>query len=139
MCQAFHRCFELVLLVTIWNNNCKPCLEEKVVKNAVRKDIFFLSCLILVFVARRVTCAHILPHKILLQCTLPLMQGILKQTVLFIHDHSVFIHDFELFQAPSEIRSSSFSGCLYEVLFDGRPVGLWNFLSNVGCDGCKEG
>ncbi|CAL1296819.1 unnamed protein product [Larinioides sclopetarius] len=43
------------------------------------------------------------------------------------------------FLAPSEVRSSSFSGCLYEVLFDGRPVGLWNFLTNVGCDGCKEG
>ncbi|GIY26654.1 laminin subunit alpha-2 [Caerostris darwini] len=43
------------------------------------------------------------------------------------------------FLAPSEIQSSSFSGCLYEVLFDGRPVGLWNFLSNFGCDGCKEG
>ncbi|XP_055952530.1 laminin subunit alpha-1-like isoform X1 [Argiope bruennichi] len=43
------------------------------------------------------------------------------------------------FLAPSEIRTSSFSGCLYEVLFDGRPVGLWNFLTNVGCDGCKEG
>ncbi|GFU33502.1 laminin subunit alpha-1 [Nephila pilipes] len=43
------------------------------------------------------------------------------------------------FLAPSEIRSSSFSGCLYEVLFDGRPIGLWNFLTNIGCDGCKEG
>ncbi|KAG8183116.1 hypothetical protein JTE90_024425 [Oedothorax gibbosus] len=45
----------------------------------------------------------------------------------------------EYFLAPSELRTSSFSGCLYEVLFDGKPIGLWNFLTNVGCDGCKEG
>ncbi|PRD25784.1 UNVERIFIED_CONTAM: Lama1 [Trichonephila clavipes] len=41
-------------------------------------------------------------------------------------------------EAPSEIRSSSFSGCLYEVLFDGRPIGLWNFVTNIGCDGSTE-
>ncbi|XP_035204465.1 laminin subunit alpha-1-like [Stegodyphus dumicola] len=43
------------------------------------------------------------------------------------------------FLAPSEVRASSFSGCLYEVLLDGKPVGLWNFVSSIGCDGCKEG
>ncbi|XP_015910992.1 laminin subunit alpha-1 isoform X2 [Parasteatoda tepidariorum] len=43
------------------------------------------------------------------------------------------------FLPPSEIITSKFSGCLYEVLLDGKPVGLWNFMTNLGCDGCKEG
>lgn len=43
------------------------------------------------------------------------------------------------FRAPRELRSRSFAGCLYEVILDGRQVGLWNFTTNKGCDGCKEG
>lgn len=43
------------------------------------------------------------------------------------------------FQGPRELQTSSFSGCLYEAILDGKPVGLWNFLTNEGCDACKEG
>lgn len=43
------------------------------------------------------------------------------------------------FRAPRELRSRKFAGCMYEVLLDGKKIGLWNFKSNYGCRGCKEG
>ena len=42
-------------------------------------------------------------------------------------------------EAPKELKSKSFSGCLYELSFDNQRIGLWNFKSNIGCAGCKEG
>jgi laminin alpha 1/2 len=43
------------------------------------------------------------------------------------------------FRAPPELRSRSFAGCLYELTLDEKQVGLWNFTTNKGCGGCKEG
>lgn len=37
------------------------------------------------------------------------------------------------------IQSRSYAGCMYELSLDGKRVGLWNFTTNIGCDGCKEG
>ncbi|XP_076315810.1 laminin subunit alpha-1-like [Tachypleus tridentatus] len=42
-------------------------------------------------------------------------------------------------QIPRQLQTRSFAGCLYEVKLDGSNVGLWNFLTNEGCTGCKEG
>lgn len=38
-----------------------------------------------------------------------------------------------------ELTATTFVGCLHEVILDGKQVGLWNFLTNEGCDGCKTG
>ncbi|KAI1284885.1 Laminin subunit alpha-2 [Halotydeus destructor] len=43
------------------------------------------------------------------------------------------------FRAPRELRTRKFSGCLYELSLDGKQIGLWNFKTNQGCHGCKEG
>ena len=43
------------------------------------------------------------------------------------------------FEAPRELRTRSFSGCMFELQLNGRRIGLWNFRNNVGCTGCKEG
>jgi len=43
------------------------------------------------------------------------------------------------FRAPRELRTRRFAGCLYEVILDGKRIGLWNFKTNYGCRGCKEG
>lgn len=43
------------------------------------------------------------------------------------------------FPAPRELVSRKFAGCMYEVFLDGRKIGLWNFKSNYGCRGCKQG
>lgn len=43
------------------------------------------------------------------------------------------------FRAPRELRSRKFAGCMYEVFLDGKKIGLWNFKTNYGCRGCKEG
>ena len=43
------------------------------------------------------------------------------------------------FRAPRELRSRKFAGCMYEVSLDGKRIGLWNFRTNFGCRGCKEG
>ncbi|KAG1688573.1 Laminin subunit alpha-1 [Nymphon striatum] len=40
---------------------------------------------------------------------------------------------------PPEVKTKSYSGCMYELKIDGRQVGLWNFKSTDGCSGCKEG
>ena len=45
----------------------------------------------------------------------------------------------ELMHPPRKLQTRSFAGCLYGLYLDGRKVGLWNFTSNIGCDGCKEG
>ncbi|XP_075525225.1 wing blister isoform X1 [Dermacentor variabilis] len=41
--------------------------------------------------------------------------------------------------AAQELTATTFVGCLHEVILDGKQVGLWNFLTNEGCDGCKSG
>ncbi|XP_064486467.1 laminin subunit alpha lam-3-like [Ornithodoros turicata] len=41
--------------------------------------------------------------------------------------------------AARELTATNFVGCLHEVILDGKQVGLWNFLTNEGCDGCKTG
>lgn len=43
------------------------------------------------------------------------------------------------FKAPRELRTRKFAGCMYEVSLDGKKIGLWNFRTNYGCHGCKEG
>nr|XP_042897336.1 laminin subunit alpha-1 isoform X3 [Parasteatoda tepidariorum] len=43
------------------------------------------------------------------------------------------------FRVPRELKARNFAGCLYELVLDGKKVGLWNFVTNQGCDGCKEG
>lgn len=40
---------------------------------------------------------------------------------------------------PRQLQTNTYAGCLYELYLDGKKVGLWNFTSNIGCDGCKEG
>lgn len=42
-------------------------------------------------------------------------------------------------KAPRELINRKFAGCMYEVLLDGKKIGLWNFKTNFGCRGCKEG
>ncbi|XP_022258341.1 laminin subunit alpha-1-like isoform X2 [Limulus polyphemus] len=42
-------------------------------------------------------------------------------------------------KVPGQVKTRSFAGCLYEVRLDGNRVGLWNFITNYGCSGCKEG
>lgn len=42
-------------------------------------------------------------------------------------------------EAPKELKSKSFSGCLFELSLDNQRIGLWNFKTNIGCGGCKEG
>ena len=37
------------------------------------------------------------------------------------------------------MKARNFAGCLYEVILDGKKVGLWNFVTSQGCDACKEG
>ena len=41
--------------------------------------------------------------------------------------------------ASSVLKSENFSGCLYDVYFDDKYVGLWNFRTNNGCQACTEG
>lgn len=43
------------------------------------------------------------------------------------------------FRPPRELRTRKFWGCMYQVSLDGKQIGLWNFKTNVGCRGCKEG
>lgn len=42
-------------------------------------------------------------------------------------------------QVPRDLKARNFAGCLYEVILDGKKVGLWNFVTSQGCDACKEG
>ncbi|KAF8792889.1 Laminin subunit alpha-1 like protein [Argiope bruennichi] len=43
------------------------------------------------------------------------------------------------YRVPRELKARNFAGCLSEVVLEGKKVGLWNFITNQGCDGCKEG
>lgn len=43
------------------------------------------------------------------------------------------------YKAPKELVSRTLRACIYEVILDGKPVGLWNFQTSTGCEGCKEG
>lgn len=45
----------------------------------------------------------------------------------------------DLSNVPRQLQSRSFAGCLFEMYLDGKRVGLWNFTSTIGCDGCMEG
>ncbi|XP_023215489.1 laminin subunit alpha-1-like [Centruroides sculpturatus] len=45
----------------------------------------------------------------------------------------------KLYQVPRELKTQAFFGCLYGIILDGKHIPLWNFLTNLGCDGCKEG
>ena len=44
-----------------------------------------------------------------------------------------------MFQLPGSVISTSFSGCVGDVSFDGKPIGLYNFRELVGsaCSGCS--
>ncbi|RWS09264.1 Laminin subunit alpha-2-like protein, partial [Dinothrombium tinctorium] len=53
---------------------------------------------------------------------------------------NLFIGGFpKNFKAPDEVQVRSFSGCLSEIVFDGKRIPLWNFKMNVGCGACEEG
>lgn len=45
----------------------------------------------------------------------------------------------EEFSAPNQIKSSRLTGCLYNLELNNQQVGLWNFKTNQGCEGCMEG
>jgi laminin alpha 1/2 len=43
--------------------------------------------------------------------------------------------------APTDLKTSKFSGHLHQLWYDGQPVGLWNFMSTsaAGCSPSMEG
>lgn len=43
------------------------------------------------------------------------------------------------YSAPKQIKSSKLAGCLYDVSLNEQQIGLWNFKTNSGCEGCMEG
>ena len=43
------------------------------------------------------------------------------------------------FSAPNQIKSNRLTGCLYDFTLNDQRVGLWNFKTNQGCEGCMEG
>lgn len=43
------------------------------------------------------------------------------------------------FAAPNQIKSSKLTGCLYNLALNDKQIGLWNFKTNSGCEGCMEG
>uniref|UniRef100_A0A6G1SDG7 Laminin subunit alpha-2 n=1 Tax=Aceria tosichella TaxID=561515 RepID=A0A6G1SDG7_9ACAR len=43
------------------------------------------------------------------------------------------------FSPPSQIKSSRLTGCLYDLVLNDQQLGLWNFKTNQGCEGCWEG
>lgn len=43
------------------------------------------------------------------------------------------------YSAPNQIKSNRLTGCLYNLALNDQQIGLWNFKTNVGCDGCMEG
>lgn len=45
----------------------------------------------------------------------------------------------EQFSAPSQIKASRLTGCLFELVLNDQELGLWNFKTNLGCEGCMEG
>lgn len=44
---------------------------------------------------------------------------------------------------PSELRASNgLPGCVHQVILDGKPIGLWNFVTtapDMACQACVEG
>lgn len=45
----------------------------------------------------------------------------------------------EEYSAPDQIKSNRLTGCLYDLTLNHQQVGLWNFKTNQGCQGCVEG
>lgn len=43
------------------------------------------------------------------------------------------------FSQPNQLKSTRLTGCLYHLSLNERPLGLWNFKTNQGCEGCMEG
>lgn len=43
------------------------------------------------------------------------------------------------FSAPNQIKSNRLTGCLYNLALNEQQIGLWNFKTNIGCEGCMEG
>lgn len=43
------------------------------------------------------------------------------------------------FSVPNQIKSNKLSGCLYNLALNEKQLGLWNFKTNQGCEGCMEG
>lgn len=43
------------------------------------------------------------------------------------------------FSPPSQIKSGRLTGCLYDLVLNDQQIGLWNFKTNQGCEGCMEG
>lgn len=43
------------------------------------------------------------------------------------------------FSAPNQVKSNRLSGCLYNLALNDKQIGLWNFKTNLGCEGCMEG
>lgn len=53
--------------------------------------------------------------------------------------------DFYIGSLPDSIVTTRavlnrrFTGCIHEVFFDSQKIGLWNFATSAGCNGCVEG
>lgn len=45
----------------------------------------------------------------------------------------------EEYSTPKQLRSNRLTGCLYDLTLNEQQIGLWNFKTNQGCDGCMEG
>lgn len=43
------------------------------------------------------------------------------------------------YSPPDQIKSNRLAGCLYDLSLNHQQVGLWNFKTNLGCQGCVEG
>lgn len=43
------------------------------------------------------------------------------------------------FSPPAQLKSNRLTGCLYHLSLNGQQLGLWNFKTNQGCEGCMEG
>ncbi|XP_056422497.1 laminin subunit alpha-2 isoform X2 [Hyla sarda] len=44
----------------------------------------------------------------------------------------------EKIKKPDAVKTTTFSGCMGETFFDGKPIGLWNFRDREGdCKGCS--
>jgi hypothetical protein len=43
------------------------------------------------------------------------------------------------FSPPNQIKSSRLTGCLYDLVLNDQQLGLWNFKTDQGCQGCWEG
>lgn len=43
------------------------------------------------------------------------------------------------YSAPSQIKSNKLTGCLYNFALNEQQLGIYNFKTNQGCEGCMEG